>query len=70
MATTKKKTFDAVAESRRWRIQTGRKLRGLSFEQQQALLQRTTEACWWCASDGCQRRARLLVEDARYLRMQ
>jgi hypothetical protein len=44
MATTKKKTFDAVAESRRWRIQTGRKLRGLSFEQQQALLQRTTEA--------------------------
>ena len=44
MATTKKKTFDAVAASRRWRIQTGRKLRGLSFEQQQALLRRTTEA--------------------------
>ena len=41
---TKKKTFDAVAQSRRWRIQTGRKLRGLTFEQQQALLQRTTEA--------------------------
>jgi hypothetical protein len=41
---TKKKSFDAVAASRRWRIQTGRKLRGLSFEQQQALLQRTTEA--------------------------
>lgn len=38
-----KKTFDAVAESRRWRIQTGRKLRGLTFEQQQALLRRTTE---------------------------
>ncbi|MDI1251512.1 MAG: hypothetical protein PSV13_21810 [Lacunisphaera sp.] len=44
MATTKKKTFDAVAESRRWRVQTARKLRGLSFEQQQALLRRTTEA--------------------------
>ncbi len=44
MATTKKKTFDAVAESRRWRIATGRKLRGLTFEQQQELLRRTTAA--------------------------
>jgi hypothetical protein len=43
MATTKKKTFDAVAQSRRWRIATGRKLRGLTFEQQQELLRRTTE---------------------------
>lgn len=43
MATTKKKSFDAVAESRRWRVQTGRKLRRLSFEQQQELLRRTTE---------------------------
>lgn len=43
MATTKKKTFDAVAESRRWRIATGRKLRGLTFEQQQEILRRTTE---------------------------
>ncbi len=41
---TKKKSFDAVAASRRWRIATGRKLRGLTFEQQQALLRRTTEA--------------------------
>ncbi|HXB01668.1 MAG TPA: hypothetical protein VNV15_02480 [Opitutaceae bacterium] len=41
---TKKKSFDAVAASRRWRIQTGRKLRGLSFAQQQVLLQRTTDA--------------------------
>lgn len=40
---TKKKSFDAVAESRRWRIETGRKLRGLSFEEQQALLRRTTK---------------------------
>jgi hypothetical protein len=43
MATTKKKTFDAVAESRRWRIATGRKLRGLTFAQQQEVLRRTTE---------------------------
>lgn len=41
---TMKKTFDAMAESRRWRRQTGRKLRGLTFEQQQELLRRTTEA--------------------------
>jgi hypothetical protein len=40
----KTKPFDAVAASRRWRIATGRKLRGLSFEQQQELLRRTTEA--------------------------
>lgn len=44
MATTKKKTFDAVKSSRRWRIATGRKLRGLTFEQQQALLNRTMES--------------------------
>jgi hypothetical protein len=44
MATTKKKTFDAVAASRRWRVQAGRKLRGLTFEQQQEMLRRTTEA--------------------------
>ena len=43
MAMTKKKTFDAVAASRRWRVATGRKLRGLSFEEQQELLRRTTE---------------------------
>ncbi len=47
---TKKKTFDAVASSRRWRIATGRKLRGLSFPEQQALLQRTTEAFFACQS--------------------
>lgn len=34
------KGFRAVEESRRWRIATGRKLRGLSFEQQQKLLNR------------------------------
>ena len=41
---TKKKAFDAVAESRRWRIQTARRLRKLTFEQQQELFRRTTEA--------------------------
>jgi hypothetical protein len=49
---TKKKSFDAVAASRRWRIQTGRKLRGLSFEQQQALLQRTTKAFFAAKADA------------------
>ena len=44
MATRKKKSFDPVAASRRWRISTGRKLRGLSFEDQQALLQKTADA--------------------------
>tara|TARA_R110002167_G_scaffold110476_1_gene280917 strand:+ start:319 stop:495 length:177 start_codon:yes stop_codon:yes gene_type:complete len=43
MAMTKKKTFDAVAASRRWRVATGRKLRSLSFEEQQELLRRTTQ---------------------------
>ena len=43
MATTKKKIFDAVAQSRRWRLEAGRKLRGLTFQQQQELLRRTTE---------------------------
>lgn len=58
MATTKKKTFDAVAESRRWRVQTGRKLRGLTFEQQQELLRRTTEAFF---AEKPQRRAPALA---------
>jgi hypothetical protein len=43
MATTKKKTFDAVAQSRRWRVRAGRKLRDLTFDEQQELLRRTTE---------------------------
>ena len=41
---TKKKSFDAVAESRRWRRATSRRLHKLTFEQQQALLHRTTTA--------------------------
>jgi hypothetical protein len=49
---TKKKSFDAVAASRRWRVRAGRKLRGLSFEQQQALLQRTTETFFAAKADA------------------
>jgi hypothetical protein len=40
---TKKRGFDAIAASRRWRVATGRKLSKLTFEQQQELLKRTTE---------------------------
>jgi hypothetical protein len=38
----KKKTFDAVAASRSWRVATARKLRRLTFKQQQELLHRST----------------------------
>jgi predicted nucleic acid-binding protein len=41
---TKKKTFDAVAESRRWRIQTGRRLAKMTPAQRREHLRRTTEA--------------------------
>ena len=43
MPSTKKKTFDAVAQSRHWRIASGRKLRALTFEQQQEVLRQATE---------------------------
>ena len=35
---TSKKTFDAVAASRRWRARSSRELTGLSYEQLQARL--------------------------------
>lgn len=41
---TKKKSFDAVAESRRWRIQTGRRLAAMTPAQRREHLRRTTEA--------------------------
>jgi hypothetical protein len=41
---TKKKPFDAVAESRRWRIQTGRRLAAMTPTERREHLQRTTEA--------------------------
>ena len=44
MATTKKKTFDAVAESRRWRIATGKRLAAMTPEERRAHLRSTTEA--------------------------
>lgn len=39
-----KKTFDAVAESRRWRIAAGKRLSKMTFAEQQEYLQRVTEA--------------------------
>ncbi len=42
MATTKKKTFDAVAESRRWRIATGKRLAAITPEERRAHLRSTT----------------------------
>jgi hypothetical protein len=44
MASPKKKTFDAVAESRRWRISTGRKLRAMTPKERREHLRQVTEA--------------------------
>lgn len=44
MATIKKKSFDAVAESRRWRIATGKRLAAMAPEERREHLRRTTEA--------------------------
>jgi hypothetical protein len=41
---TKKKTFDAVAASRSWRIQTGKRLAAMTPKQRREHLRRTTEA--------------------------
>jgi hypothetical protein len=41
---TKKKSFDAVAESRRWRIETGKRLAAMTPEQRREHLRRTKEA--------------------------
>jgi len=38
----KKKTFDAIAASRLWRLRTARRLRDLTFAQQQELLHSAT----------------------------
>jgi hypothetical protein len=40
---TKKKTFDAVAESRRWRRAASRELDKMTFTEQQEHLRRVTE---------------------------
>jgi hypothetical protein len=40
MATTKKKSFDAVAQSRRWRRETGKLLSKMSPEEEIAFLNR------------------------------
>jgi len=43
MATTKKKTFDAVAQSRRWRRATSKLLNKMTPEEQIAFLNRRLE---------------------------
>jgi hypothetical protein len=40
---TKKKTFDAVAASRSWRIQAGKRLAAMTPKQRREHLRRTTE---------------------------
>ena len=44
MATTKKKTFDAVESSRRWRIETGSTLRSMTPAQRREHLRGVREA--------------------------
>lgn len=45
MATTKnKKPFDAVAESRRWRVATAKRLAAMTPKERREHLRRTTEA--------------------------
>jgi len=41
---TKKKSFDAVEASRRWRVQTAKRLAAMTPEERRNHLQRTTEA--------------------------
>jgi hypothetical protein len=40
---TKKKSFDAVEESRRWRLEAGKRLAAMTPEQRREHLRRTTE---------------------------
>lgn len=44
MAMKKKKGFDAVAASRRWRVGTARRLAGLTPDERRAHLRRTKAA--------------------------
>jgi hypothetical protein len=41
---TKKKTFNAVTASRRWRVQTAKRLAAMTPEERREHLQRTTQA--------------------------
>jgi hypothetical protein len=41
---TKKKSFDAVAASRRWKIETGKRLAAMTPEERRARLRQTTKA--------------------------
>lgn len=44
MATTKKKTFDAVESSREWRVATARRLAAMTPQERREHLRRTKEA--------------------------
>jgi hypothetical protein len=52
MATTKKKTFDAVEQSRRWRIETGRKLGAMSPDERREHLAKVREDFFAARSVG------------------
>lgn len=56
---TKKKTFDAVAESRRWRRASSKRLNKMTFAEQQEHLQRVTEAFF---AEKPKRRSSALVQ--------
>ncbi len=49
---TKKKSFDAVAASRRWRIQAGKRLAAMTSEERREHLRRTTEAFFTAKADA------------------
>jgi hypothetical protein len=49
---TKKKSFDAVAASRRWRIQAGKRLAAMTPQERREYLQRTTEAFFAAKADA------------------
>ena len=59
MATTKKKTFDAVASSRRWRRTTSKLLNKMTPEEQIAFLNRRLEQ--WPAAPVAAKPARELA---------
>ena len=49
---TKKKSFDAVAASRRWRIQAGKRLAAMTPQERREHLQRTTETFFAAKADA------------------
>ena len=66
MATTKKKTFDAVAESRRWRMATSKLLNKMTPEEQIAFLNRRLAN--WPAASAAKADALVATKPARRAR--